>query len=133
MGRIANWFAVAWTAAVGVYLLYAPMYATETTSYSIGGSAPPAPTTHSGTTSLLAVEGRGAYVRALLPVVVALVPLLLPSRAARRTGLVVATILLLVYALLGAASIGLWYMPAVVALVVATMTDIAKPTVRPAV
>ena len=129
MGRIANWIAVAWTAAVGAFLLYGPMYATESTSYAIGGeAATPAP--HVETKGLLAVEGSSAYARVLLPVLVALVPLLMPWRAVRQIARFVAIALLTAYALAGVMSVGMFYLPAIVALAVAQMTDGKEPARR---
>lgn len=65
--------------------------------------------------TLLEINGEWAIVPVLLPVVVALVPAMFPHRVIR----IIAAVLLVAFAAIGAFSIGLFYVPAAVAMVVA--------------
>jgi hypothetical protein len=77
----------------------------------------------SRSTTLPETEGWDVLGLLAIPVVLAGAPLMLGSTRLRRPALVVSSALLLVFAALGAASIGLFYLPAAVAMVVAAVLD----------
>ncbi len=116
MRRMASWFAVLWTTGVAAFLLYGPPYATISSTTVLTPDGEPVRSSSAGSPGLLAVEGEAAYVRVLLPMLVALVPLLLPRPGARRVASGVAAAVLGLYALLGMMSIGVFYVPPAIAL-----------------
>jgi hypothetical protein len=106
------WAAVAWTVATALVLLVAPMG--TTVSASSNGSDTVTTTTHP---SLLETEGSGVVVILLVPVALALAGAL--GRAAARQRRIVAGSVLTVFCLLGAMSIGIFFVPAAAALLAA--------------
>jgi hypothetical protein len=70
---------------------------------------------HPTRATLLEVNGQSAIIPVALPVVVALVPVLFPHRVIR----IIAAVVLGAFALIGGFTIGLFYVPAAVAMVVA--------------
>jgi hypothetical protein len=110
--RALAWAAVAWTVAVALVLLVAPMG--TRVSASSNGSETVTTTSH---TSLLETEGAGVIVILLVPVAVALAGAL--GRGAARQRRIVAGSVLLVFCLLGAMSVGLFFVPAAAALLTA--------------
>jgi hypothetical protein len=71
--------------------------------------------------TLLEVNGQWAMVPILLPVVLALVPVMFPHRAIR----IIAAVVLGGFTALGAFSIGLFYLPAALAMAVAAGAHIS--------
>lgn len=120
-GRLA-WAAVVWTVLAGVVLLFAPT-TSSTVSVSSSGSmssaGPPSEvvtTTSRGT--LLQHEGASVVVVLLVPVAVALVGALGDGPTVRRRR-IVAGWALAGACMLGAASLGIFFLPATVALLTA--------------
>ena len=109
---IARGFAFAWTCGVYAYLLVAPSY--QTTSSSSAG------TYSTGTQTLIEVNGRGVLITLGIPVAVAALALV-PIPSGRRVLTGISAFLLLGFVVLGAASIGMFYLPAALALLVASL------------
>jgi len=76
-----------------------------------------------GSTTLVQSDGWGVLVPLSIPVVIAGVPLALSRTRWRRGALVAASVLLVIFVVLGAASVGLFYLPAAVATVAAAIVD----------
>jgi len=116
MQRVALWFAVLWAVAVGAYLLYGPIYASQTSRVGMRINGSQSQTTSVGASGMAAVEGSSAYVVVLVPVLLTAVPLVVREGLSRRVLAAVDAMLLGVLALLGAMTVGLFYFPAIVAL-----------------
>jgi hypothetical protein len=118
--RRLAWAAVAWTVLAGTVLLFAPLYSTVSVSSSSSMSSAGSPTEVVTTTSrgtLLGHEGIGAVVVLLVPVAIALVGAPGGGPAARRRR--IAAGWLMVACLLGAGSLGIFFLPAPIALLTA--------------
>lgn len=111
--------ALALAAAAVVVLLVVPIYAGESETLTLGGTIGRA-RTHA---TLLQVNGAHALGPLLFPVAVAALPVLWPQARALR---VVAAVLLGGFVFLGAMSIGLFYLPALVAAVGAAVMPDAR-------
>jgi hypothetical protein len=120
--RRLAWAAVAWTVLVGVVLLFAP---TMSSTVSVSSSDPMSPadsppevvtTTSKGT--LLAQEGAGVIAVLLLPAAAALVGALGNGPAARWRRITAGWVLA-GFCVLGAASLGIFFLPATAALLAA--------------
>jgi hypothetical protein len=105
--------------ATAIVLLVVPTGRQESCFIGIGGET----TCSSRSTTLPESEGWDVLVVLAVPVVIAGAPLLLGSTRLRRPALVVSSLLLLAFAALGAGSIGLFYLPAAVAMVIAAVLD----------
>ena len=123
MRRAANWIAVLWTVAVGAVLLHVPFSARDIASSSTDGRRFSSGVTYTGIVDEL---GGVAYVLVALPVLLALAPMLLRGAGARRRASGVAAATLGLLALVGATSVGIYYVPAVFALAAAAGGD-ARP------
>jgi hypothetical protein len=97
-----TWLAFALAAAAAVYLLVAPVYS------GFEGDRP----THA---TLLEVNGTWVVIPVLFPVVLALVPLRIPRQGVR----IVVTILMGLFAFIGGFTIGMFYLPAAAAMLMA--------------
>lgn len=71
-------------------------------------------------TTLVQSQGPGVLIVLAIPVVLTLAPLLVPPRLRRTVGLVCA-VLLAALVILGALTIGIWFMPALIATLVASL------------
>src|SRR5262245_38727355 len=118
MRRGALWFAVLWAVAVGAYLLYGPVYASESSKVTTSLDGSRVPTTSSCTSGMGAVEGLRAYVVVLAPLVLTGVPLGARDRPVRQALAAAGAVALGAFAWLGAMTVGLFYLPAVAALAV---------------
>jgi len=122
--RKANWFAMLWAGGVALALVYLPaillpVIAPSRTTYQLTPSGRVTRYTE-GTVGVLDGEGPAAYVSALLPLMLSIVPLLVSRRERwRQAASVVAAGLVGLYVLLGLWSIGLLYVPTVIALALA--------------
>jgi hypothetical protein len=81
------------------------------------------------TTTLLESEGPGVLLVLLVPVVLTLLPLLVRGRG-RRVVSVLAALLLGVGALMGLASIGAFYLPALISAIAAATAAVQEPVTR---
>ncbi len=120
--RHLAWAAFAWTVLAGVVLLFAPTMS-STVSVSSGdqmspAGSPPEVMTTTSTGTLLEHEGAGVIAVLLVPVAVALVGALGNGPAARRRRITAGWVLA-GFCVLGAASLGIFFLPATVALLTA--------------
>lgn len=118
--RRLAWAAFVWTALAGVVLLFAPTTSTVSVSSSRSMSSADSPTEVVTTTSrgtLLDHEGPSVIAALLVPVAVALVGAVGDGPARRRR--VAAGWVLVAACVLGAASVGIFFLPAAVALLTA--------------
>ena len=120
MRRLAIIFATLWAAGAGLWFAVGPVYATMTTTHSLGpsGATAPAVPPRVGHTNGVDVNGPRIALVLIIPVLLAALPLLTRNLAPRRSAGIAAG-LMLVLCLLGAASIGILYLPSVIALAVA--------------
>jgi hypothetical protein len=112
------WGAFAWTVVAGAFMLLAPVGESVSVSSAAPTGADPSPevVTTRSTETLLENEGPSVLVVLAVPVVLALAGAGGPAARPRRIG---AGSLLLVFCLLGAMSVGLFYLPAAVLLLAA--------------
>ncbi|GAA3666166.1 hypothetical protein GCM10023081_01210 [Arthrobacter ginkgonis] len=113
-------FALAIAASLAV--LFLPLYTSETIS---AGSRDPDSRRVTEQLTLLEVNGPAIFVPLLIPVLLTGLPLLLRGKAWRGLSLA-ATVLLAVFAVLGLASIGWFYLPALFASAGALLVRPAK-------
>jgi hypothetical protein len=105
--------------ATAIVLLVVPTGRQESCFVGIGGET----SCSSRSTTLPESDGWDVLAVLAIPVVIAGAPLMLGSTRLRRPALVVSSVLLLAFAALGAASIGLFYLPAAAAMVIAAVLD----------
>jgi hypothetical protein len=105
--------------ATAIVLLVVPTGRQESCFVGIGGET----SCSSRSTTLPESDGWDVLAVLAIPVVIAGAPLMLGSTRLRRPALVVSSLLLLAFAALGAASIGLFYLPAAAAMVIAALLD----------
>lgn len=123
MRRGANWFALIWAVLIGGFLLFGPVYGTATSSIATSPADHVASSVRREPVSLAASEGLWGYVLLALPVVLAGVPLLVASRRVRMRLNVALGVFVGMFALLGMASIGLFYVPVAIALILAVLAE----------
>ena len=116
------WLAPGWAVVASSYLLFAPTVAHVTESArssanTVGESSGAIPTS----SSLLETEGLSAFGPLLVPVLLTTLPLLTRRPEPRRILGTIAALLLGIFCVLGLSSIGLFYVPSVMALVVAVI------------
>lgn len=125
--RIARGLGVVLSVVPVLWLLFVPTYGVRTETMASGGSS------RSSTTSaatLLEVEGPSALIPLLLPLALLAVPVVGWRAAKRRTITRLAAILLTVFVVLGSFTVGLFFVPAALALWMAIPP--ATSTERPA-
>jgi hypothetical protein len=105
--------------ATAIVLLVVPTGRQESCFVGIGGET----SCSSRSTTLPESDGWDVLAVLAIPVVIAGAPLMLGSTRLRRPALVVSSLLLLAFAALGAASIGLFYLPVAAAMVIAAVLD----------
>ena len=121
-GLLAAGLAVVWTLLVLVWLSFVPVYSTSSSGESSDGTT----ISTTGEETLLEHEGAGAVVVLLAPVAVAFVGLV--GAAFRVRPLTAAAAVIAVgLCVLGMASIGIFYVPAALLLVVAASRAAARP------
>jgi hypothetical protein len=123
------WTAFSWTVLTGVVLLFAPTTSTVSVSSSDSASPVDSPTEVETTTSsgtLLEQEGAGVVAILLVPVAVALVGALGDGPTVRRRRIAAGWVLASA-CVLGAASLGIFFLPAAVALLAAGLKTGAAP------
>ena len=106
--RTAIIAAVCWTVLVGLVLMFAPTYVVANGSYSVGSQASEHGATHFATQ--FQIDAQASFFALIFPVILAAVPLF--ARSARRTLALAAGALLLVFSILAALSVGVFYLPA---------------------
>jgi hypothetical protein len=113
---LANWFAPALAAAAATYFLAAPPYSSSTSGAAVTAGGAATSWEAAGRAGIVAVNGADVLLPLLMPVLLAALPLLARSAGWRRGLSAAAALILGAFALLGAASVGLFYAPAAVAL-----------------
>ena len=115
MSRSAHWFAIAWTVLVSAFLLFGPVYSGRSTTPGTDGTM--VESTEPGR-SLLEVNGPRALIAVAFPLAFVLVPLLARDPTLRRQLGIFSVILLVALVLIGGFSIGLFYLPSAIAMLV---------------
>jgi hypothetical protein len=117
--RLVDWIAPMWALSVCVYLVVAPVYRT------VSDSAPPGSDAVDGRTGVptdvepaLTRRGWAVSLMSLIPLVLSTFPLLCRPGSRRRVASLVAAAILSAFCVAALPSIGLYYMPSCVALVV---------------
>lgn len=111
--KILTWMSFGMAAAVSCLLLIVPTYTTSSTTiaeHPVNRSL-----VEQGHTTMLLVNGPSVLLALAIPVLIALTPLVFPTRAMHLT----AAIAIAVFCLLGGFSIGLFYIPSAVLIAVA--------------
>lgn len=111
MRRVPLLLAFVWSLVISLYLLHAPLYSSVSTSVTAsmaGMSTSIAPVNPRST--LLEVNGPRVLFILGLPVLLALLALLVPAAARARTA-AIAGVLVGLFSLLGAMTVGLFYAP----------------------
>lgn len=116
---LANVSAFALALTASVLLLVAPVYKSVSSSAAVRGASSRTETTKSSEVTLLEQNGPAVLVALIAPALITLLPLLV-RRSARRPWLLASAITLTVLCILAGFSIGLLYLPAAVALWIAT-------------
>ncbi len=118
MRHVPLLLAFTWSVAVSLYLLNVPVYSSMSTSATIpitGTNSSVGPITSRST--LMDINGAGILLILAMPTVVALIPLLMPATVRRRTA-AIAGVLVGVFSFLGAMTVGLFYLPTALLLLV---------------
>ena len=115
MSRYAHWFAIAWTILVTAFLMFAPIYSGHSTTFNSDGAK--IESIDPGRT-LLAANGPRALIAIAFPLMFVLAPLLANDRTLRRQIGIFSALLLFGFVLIGGFSIGLFYLPAAIAMLV---------------
>jgi hypothetical protein len=105
-----------WALGVTIYLAFVPIYEGVESLREAGMTAERITTAHR---TLLEANGPGVLVPMLIPVVLTALPLLRFVSATRRRLEVISAMLLLVFVVVGALSIGLFYAPSAMAMLIA--------------
>ncbi len=125
MARPILMVAFAWVCTVSAYLAFAPTYASVSSLVTVGTGAGAPPTRTMEAQSLWQLQGPGVLVALGVPVLLVLAPLLV-TRRWRSIASGAATVLLGIIILLTAASVGLFYAPAALLLLLAAL--LPEPT-----
>jgi hypothetical protein len=115
ISRAAQWFALGWAALAYVILLRLPLYSTKTTRLDGGGVM-------AGQASLPEVNGPGVYVTLAIPLLTALLAVVAWRTRFRRSATLLAAVIATIFAVLGSMTIGGFFLPTAVALIVAAVT-----------
>lgn len=130
MSRITYLFALAWTLGVTIYLAVVPMYGERKSWVETRPNGETFQVVEPGTQTLADVNGSGVLLLLAIPLALVVLPVLFRRHRRRKhIGMFCAGVLL-VLAFLGSASIGMYYYPSALALLIAVASDRAKP-VRP--
>jgi hypothetical protein len=127
MRRGANIFALLWSVGIAAFLLVVPMYSGASSTRTIENGGTVTKMTDRGLSGIDLHIGWTALIPMAVPILLALLPLLLRNPRARRRALAAAAIITGVLVVLGAASIGLFYLPGAIALAVAFGHSLPQP------
>ncbi|TJY64046.1 hypothetical protein E4J89_19065 [Arthrobacter sp. CAU 1506] len=120
--RVLQGVAFALTVTVALAALLYPLYTVESSS---GGSGNPSSPVVTEQLTLLAVNGPVLFVPLLIPVILTGLPLFIPGKPWRGLSIAV-TILLAAFIWIGSASIGWFYVPALLASACALLVQPAE-------
>jgi glucan phosphoethanolaminetransferase (alkaline phosphatase superfamily) len=111
INRIARWFALVWAIAVYAVLQFLPVYSRATSSTS--------GTRREGHATLLSVNGMAVLLLLGVPVLAAALTFLPVRPTLRRPAVGIASAMAAAFVLVGAMSVGLFFLPTAVALLIA--------------
>ena len=117
MSRAGLWFALAWTVGVTTYLLVAPMYGEKMTWTETTPSGRQIQHTEAGSSTLLDQNGPRILPALAIPLLLVGVPFATRTPRSRRTAALVCGTLLAIFAFLTSWTIGTYYFPPALALV----------------
>lgn len=117
--RFAHRFAIGWTVIVTGFLLFGPLYTGRSTTAGADGAM--VESIEPGR-SLLDVNGPRALIAVAFPLLFVFAPLLARDPTLRRQIGIFSTILLFGLVIIGGFSIGLFYLPAAIAMLVFVLT-----------
>jgi hypothetical protein len=117
------WIAPAMAAATAAFVYLAPMVSTMSDTMSMRPDGTPAHAVLRGTTSLRASQGSSILIPILIPVLLAALPLAGRDPKSRQAYGILSAALLGVFILLGSMSIGMFYVPTLLALIAALLLD----------
>lgn len=119
MNRYSQWFAIAWTILVTVFLLFGPIYPGAGTTPGPDGSTVASLEPRQ---TLWQVNGFRALVALAFPLLFVAAPFFVRDPIWRRHTLIFSTILMWGLVILGGFSIGLFYMPTALAMLLLVLT-----------
>ena len=111
--------AIAWAVFVALLFLFGPAYGTQRSSYDVAERGAQAGATTLSYSTGLSVNGPDVIVPLAIPIILAIVPLFV--KKTRRVLLLVSGSFMLLFCILGAASVGLLYTPTAFLLLVAAL------------
>ena len=117
MSRIGLWFALVWILGVTVYLLVAPMYGEKMTWIETTPSGRQIQHTETGSSTLLDQNGPRILPALAIPLLLAGAPFATRTPRSRRIAALICGILLAIFAFLTSWTIGTYYFPPALALV----------------
>src|SRR5687767_14928868 len=110
--------AIAWAVVVAFLFLFGPAYGTQSSSYDVGERGAQAGATTRSYGTGLSVNGPDVIFPLAIPIILAIVPLFVKKR--RRLLLLASGSFMLLFCILGAASVGLLYTPTAFLLLLAS-------------
>jgi hypothetical protein len=129
MRRFLYWLAPLWTVAASVFLLFGPTYTTTRESVAITQDETRISNgVTSSSRSRFEIQGWVALMPLLIPVALSVVPLVGRSSRGRQILSLAAAVVLATFCVLLIVSIGMFYIPAVIALIIQAQSDKAAPT-----
>ena len=117
MSRVTYWFALAWTVGVTTYLVVAPIYGEKSTWMETTPSGAQVQHTDRGTSTLIDVNGPRVLAVLAIPLLLVAAPMLVRKPRRRAVGLACG-ILLLGGAFISSWSIGMFYYPSALGLLI---------------
>ena len=121
-----SFIAALWATVVALFFLFGPVYGTSTGEYSVtapGGQV--MSPQFKGHASGLEVNGPHIAFVLVIPIILALLPLAV--RKHQRLSFIVAGVLLLAFCIVGAMSVGMFYLPSALLLLLAGATTKSLP------
>jgi len=121
-----SFIAALWATVVALFFLFGPTYGTSTTEYSVtasGGQV--ASPQFEGHATGLEVNGPHVAFVLVIPIILALLPLAV--RKHQRASFIVAGVLSLAFCVVGAMSVGMFYLPSALLLLLAGATMRSLP------
>lgn len=115
--------ALAVNALTTVLLLRAPLYGSSASTATSDGRL----TARTDSATLFDVNGWNAIVPLLIPVLIAGLPLLAPSRRPAVLGRSMSAFILLAFVVLGAMTVGLFYLPSALLMTIAAFMAVRPP------
>jgi hypothetical protein len=116
-----TWFGLALTVVASGYFSFVPVYSSFSSGIVVDSGTAFSQGEISGNGTLASVNGSSTYIMLAIPVLLAAAPLFTRQRSYHFVLNAVAAVLIGALAVVGAASIGLFYLPAALLLVVATI------------